>query len=330
MKAIYKLPIDTEKDLVNAREAASNLAEDMGFDQLAVNEIKLAVSEISQNAFRHAEHGNIALYSLKNDKVFRVVISDKGEGIKNIALAMREGFTTIRTSLGLGLEAAQRLMDKFDIKSIKEEGTVVTMEKYLPMTVDQVEYGVVCVPDEDYNFNGDDFIIREFDGDKVLLGVIDGIGQGYDAHAITCLIKKFVLNNFYLSLEDLIHSCHHLLKESELTGGAAVSLAMISPHLITYLGVGDTHSYIMNTDIKELSNYEGRVGEYQLPNIQSKEIPIEKNSAFIMCTDGISTKILENKLTLQFRAQQIANKLFNEYHKAHGDVTVLVTKIKYE
>lgn len=324
----YNIPIEEESDVGLLREATSSLAKELGFDTISVGEITLAASEIGQNAFRHGGGGVAEIHSLKNGKVIQIIIRDKGNGIENIDLAMREGFSTIRTSLGIGLEAAQRLVDKFDIQSTIGEGTCIRMEKYLPMTTDRIEYGVVSVPDEQYNFNGDEYIVKEFDGDKVLLAVIDGIGQGYDAYAMSMLIKKFIEKNFALPLEVLIDSCDFLLKESELTGGAAMSLAILEAHQVTYLGIGDTHSYLYNGQKKELPNFEGRVGDYQLPLINAKQFPIEGNTCLVMCTDGISTKVSETDIPLNESAQKIANFVFNHFHKAYGDVTVLSTKLK--
>ncbi|MEM6965074.1 MAG: ATP-binding protein [Bacteroidota bacterium] len=326
---VYQINIVAESDVGLVREATTNLAEDLGFEMIAIGELTLAVSEMAQNAFRHGGGGQALIYSLKNGKVIRIIISDEGDGIENIDLAMREGFSTIRTSLGIGLEAAQRLVDKFEIKSATGKGTTVVLEKYLPMTTDFIEYGVVSVPDEQYNFNGDEFLIREFEGDKVLLAVIDGCGQGYDAYAISTLIKKFLEKNYAKPLDSLIYSCDQLLKDSELSGGAAVSLAILAAHQLTYLGVGDTHGYLLGKNSKvELRNFDGRVGEYQLPTLSTKTFDLRGISQLVLCTDGIATNVSEYKFDYSANPQQLANTTFDLYHKSHGDVTVLTAQIK--
>ena len=219
-------------------------------------------------------------------------------------------------------------MDKFELQSEKGKGTKVILEKYLPMTTDRIEYGLVSVPDQQYNFNGDVYIIKEFDGDKVLLAVIDGFGQGYDAYTMSMLIKRFVEKNYSLSLEILIRSCHQLLKDSELSGGATMSLLLLEPHQVTYLGVGDTHTYLCNGTQQRLENFEGRIGDYQLPSLQVKQIPIHGAVDIVMCTDGISSQLGEEELPIENSAQDLAKFVFNHFHKPYGDVTVLVTKLK--
>ena len=56
---------------------------------------------------------------------------DVGPGIADPAHAMQDGFSTYH-GLGLGLPGAKRLMDRFDLVSVPDEGTTVTMEKWLP------------------------------------------------------------------------------------------------------------------------------------------------------------------------------------------------------
>ncbi len=328
-KPEYHIEINGDADVGLVREAATIIARESGFDAVEVGEITLAVSEIAQNAWRHAGGGTAEVYSLKEGKVLRIIIRDKGKGIENIDLAMREGFSTIRTSLGIGLEAAQRLTDKFEIKSNQDTGTTVILEKHLPMRTDRIEYGVVSVPDEDYNFNGDEYLIKEFDGDKIFLAVIDGIGQGYEAYAMSVLIKNFLSENYELPLDSLILSCDSLLKNTELSGGAAMSIALVEPGQLTYLGIGDTHCYLFGEGENEtLQNYEGRVGDYQLPSISAKKYLLPDDMTIVMCTDGIHTKVADIEFDRGTSAQNGANYLFNEFHKTHGDVTVLVTKIK--
>lgn len=319
------IPIEQEATVRAVSETAAEVAKEAGFDNVACAELALAVSEIGQNAWRHAVGGHAEIYCYKNGKIIRVEISDQGKGIPNIELAMREGFSTIRTSLGIGLEAAQRSVDKFEIKS-SAKGTTVVLEKYLPMRTDVIEYGVVSLADEKYNFNGDEYLIKEFEGDKVLLGVIDGIGQGYKAHAISTMVKNFVIKNFYMSLESLFLSCDNLLRESEITGGVTMSLAIIEPKQITYLGVGDTHCYLLNETPIELKNFEGRVGEYELPKVKAHIYPFDKTSTLLMCTDGIKSNLLTHHWEWKTPPQKIANHVFNQFQRPYGDATILVTK----
>ena len=59
----------------------------------------------------------------------RLTFEDKGPGIPDIDLALRDGFTT-GSGLGLGLGGAKRLVNDFEVKSRVGEGTKVTVIRW--------------------------------------------------------------------------------------------------------------------------------------------------------------------------------------------------------
>ena len=59
----------------------------------------------------------------------RLIFEDKGPGIADISMALRDGFTT-GSGLGLGLGGAKRLVSEFDIFSQPGEGTRVTITRW--------------------------------------------------------------------------------------------------------------------------------------------------------------------------------------------------------
>ena len=58
-----------------------------------------------------------------------VVARDTGPGIRDVDVALKDGFSTY-DGLGLGLPGARRLMDEFTIVSEPGHGTTVTMTKW--------------------------------------------------------------------------------------------------------------------------------------------------------------------------------------------------------
>ena len=55
--------------------------------------------------------------------------TDSGPGIPDIALALRDGYTT-GTGLGLGLSGSRRLMNDFSIESTVGKGTHVSVTRW--------------------------------------------------------------------------------------------------------------------------------------------------------------------------------------------------------
>lgn len=325
MKKPVTIPLLIDADVRLAAQYASREASACGFSINACAELALAVSEISQNVIRYGLEGKADFFSPNGNGVFKVVIKDHGPGIKNLDKAMKKGFSTGKGSLGIGLDVARRSVDEFKIKTDPEVGTEVTLKKFLSIPETMIQYGVVSLADENYAINGDAYLVKEYDGDKVLMAVIDGVGEGYRAHAAATAIKEYLSKNYRLSLEELVLNSHEILRKSDLERGAALALTKVESGKIHYIGVGDTHTYVAGETVSYINNLEGTVGEHQLPTLRTQVLEAKPESYLIMCTDGIKSNLwFDEDLTMS--AQQMANMVFNEFHKEYGDVTVLVTK----
>jgi serine/threonine-protein kinase RsbT len=125
-----RVPIASDADMVPARAKARALAEELGFSRTDATLIATAVSEIARNIVSHAGLGEIEMTPIiePDRRGLRVVASDEGPGIRDIELALEQGYTS-RRGLGLGLSGARRLMDDFEIAS-NSSGTSVTMTKW--------------------------------------------------------------------------------------------------------------------------------------------------------------------------------------------------------
>ncbi len=126
------VPINSEIDIVTARQKGRAMASQLGFSSTELTLIATAISEIARNIVEYAREGEISLSIAQlGDKRGIVVIGcDNGPGIPNIKLAMQDGYSTGK-SLGLGLPGAKRLMDEFEIVSEVGKGTKVTMKKWV-------------------------------------------------------------------------------------------------------------------------------------------------------------------------------------------------------
>ena len=126
-----KVPIDSDADIVVARQKARELAVHLGFSSTDSTLIATAISELARNIVLYAKHGEIVVGAVQNASRhgITVVARDNGPGIPNIEQAMQGGYSTSR-SLGLGLPGVKRLMDQFEIVSTLGEGTTVTVRKW--------------------------------------------------------------------------------------------------------------------------------------------------------------------------------------------------------
>jgi len=123
--------IETEADIINARQKGRELASGLGFSSTDLTMIATAVSELARNIIEYAVRGEISFLLSSQDgrKGVAIVAHDDGPGISNVDQAMRDGYST-GAGLGLGLPGVRRLMDEFEIASEMGKGTTITVKKW--------------------------------------------------------------------------------------------------------------------------------------------------------------------------------------------------------
>jgi serine/threonine-protein kinase RsbT len=133
MPAEVRIPISSDADIVVARQKGRAFAVEIGFTQGDLTLIATAISELARNIVEYAKKGEIILRNNHKGpkKGIEIIAHDEGPGIPDISLAMQDGYSS-RKSLGLGLPGTKRLMDEFDITSGSDDGTTVTVKKWVP------------------------------------------------------------------------------------------------------------------------------------------------------------------------------------------------------
>jgi two-component system sensor histidine kinase EvgS len=120
--------------VVKVRNIGSLLAQEMEFDKTTCIRIGTTVSELSRNMIEHARGGEV-VFSIarrnENSCGIVVVFKDKGEGIEDLDLIQSGNFIS-KKGMGVGLSGSQRLMDDFDIHSVRGKGTTISAVKWLP------------------------------------------------------------------------------------------------------------------------------------------------------------------------------------------------------
>jgi serine/threonine-protein kinase RsbT len=124
-------PVTREVDVYVAMGRARDMATALGFDDIDRTRIEIAVLELTRNILTHAGSGELAIELVEDGERRGIAIEarDQGPGIADIALALRDGYSTTQT-LGAGLPGVQRLMDEFHIESTIGVGTRVRAVKW--------------------------------------------------------------------------------------------------------------------------------------------------------------------------------------------------------
>jgi len=125
------VPIDSDQDIVAARQRGRALAQQIGFSNSSLTLIATAISELARNILLYAKRGELSLGVVESNGTqgITVVARDEGPGIPDVERAMEIGYST-SGSLGLGLPGVKRLMDEFEIVSTAGGGTVVKAKKW--------------------------------------------------------------------------------------------------------------------------------------------------------------------------------------------------------
>jgi len=131
MPTEWRLSIQSDTDIVTARQRGRTLAEQVGFPSVEQTLIATAISELARNIAIYAQIGEIVLRleRVRGQRGLTVIARDEGPGIRDIAEALQDGYSTSH-SLGLGLPGTRRLMDEFEIVSEMGKGTTVTTRKW--------------------------------------------------------------------------------------------------------------------------------------------------------------------------------------------------------
>ena len=125
------LPIASDDDIVRVRQRVRDWAMQLGFGLVDQTKLVTAASELARNTLVYGQGGTLVVESVVNEskRGLRLTFEDRGPGIPDVDLALKDGFTT-GSGLGLGLSGARRLSQDFQITSKPGEGTRVVIGRW--------------------------------------------------------------------------------------------------------------------------------------------------------------------------------------------------------
>lgn len=125
------LQIRTSDDVVQVRQQVRAKAIEAGLSLVDQTKIVTAASELARNTLDYGGGGEVEIVSINEGirKGVRLTFEDKGPGIPDLDLALKDGYTTGK-GLGLGLSGARRLSNEFSINSTVGVGTRITIARW--------------------------------------------------------------------------------------------------------------------------------------------------------------------------------------------------------
>ena len=118
-----------------AGEASSSVKKtlkQLGFSPEVIRRVAIAMYEGEINMVIHAEGGEATVEITEG--AIRIVLSDRGPGIKDVNLAMQEGYSTAPEEVrnlgfgaGMGLPNIKKYSDDLNIETLLGVGTTLTI-----------------------------------------------------------------------------------------------------------------------------------------------------------------------------------------------------------
>jgi serine/threonine-protein kinase RsbT len=125
------LPLQNSSDVVVARQKVRQWAIELRFSLVDQTKLVTAASELARNALDHGRGGQMTIEMMNGTprNGLKLIFEDKGPGIPDIEMALKDGFTT-GSGMGLGLGGSKRLVNDFSIESEVGKGTKITVVRW--------------------------------------------------------------------------------------------------------------------------------------------------------------------------------------------------------
>jgi anti-sigma regulatory factor (Ser/Thr protein kinase) len=320
-----------DRDIVAARNKGRTLAAHIGLPERDTVLVLTAISELARNIVEHAGAGEIVISVIQDGarSGLEVEARDRGPGIADVELALREGYSS-KDGLGMGLPGARRLMDAFEIESAPGKGTKVTVRKWTsspvrkPPTATLLEWGIASRPFPGESESGD-LAIAAPTAEHVLVAVVDGLGHGHEAAAAARLAVGIV-EQAKGDVVSVALECHEQMRRSR---GAAMSLASFEPDgKMTWLAIGNVRGRLVRANarstppLQTLPLLSGTVGD-RVPPLKAFRFEVVPGDLLIVTTDGVRGDP-DVAGVRAGSAQQIADGVLRRNAKTTDDALVFV------
>jgi len=131
VQSFQSISVRHSVDVVAIRQLVRKSALLLGFSIVDQTKVVTASSELARNLLNYGGGGNAMVEVVQNGAKtgLRLTFEDQGPGIPDIALALKDGYTS-GGGMGLGLGGAKRLSHEFEIDSAPGKGTRVSIVRW--------------------------------------------------------------------------------------------------------------------------------------------------------------------------------------------------------
>ena len=289
------LRVEETSGIGEARRIAMRFAEHIGFGEEDAGRVGLVVTEAATNMVNYAEQGQILLQRWDGCDVsaLEIIAIDKGPGIPDVGLALRDGYSTAVSS-GVGLGAIRRLSTQFEIYCPPRQGTAILARvapaKAVVKAPAVFEWGGICVPKRDELECGDAWSCALVDGQPSVV-VLDGLGHGREAWEAS-LAGIGAFNALSASSPSAIIDAIHAALRATRGAVGFVAKVDLAAGKVVYAGIGNIAAAIVPVDGKKaagLVSYNGTLG-HAVRKHREHHSRWGPDSLFMAHSDGVSQR----------------------------------------
>ncbi|MFJ8081818.1 SpoIIE family protein phosphatase [Streptomyces sp. NPDC096205] len=303
MSRVWDIPVQDSTRVRDVRVAAEAACARAGLDAHSTAVAALVATELATNLVKHASGGRIVINlagpsGTRAQAVPGVQIAslDHGPGIDDVPAALRDGYTTARTSLGAGLGTCLRLSGDFDLHSRPGRGTVAVarispVRPPLPPYSSRtgVRAGGVNTSLAHAEHSGDAFAwVRS--GPRVTLMLADGLGHGAKAAEASTAAVEVLRRSADLPPVEILRQMDTALRP---TRGAAAGVAQLdeSTGRLSYAGVGNIGARLRTDDgWQHLISHPGIVGAHFPATVPLHRSAWQPGSLLVLHSDGLPSR----------------------------------------
>ena len=311
-----------------ARRSALLAAQKLDFDDAQSGELALLATEASRNVLVHGGGGQVVLTAYRNHRhgAARILAMDKGPGIKDLAQAMNDGFSTAGT-MGGGLGAMKRIAGRLEIFS-NHTGTLVMLQVGSPKTEGGLEIAGFALPYPGERHCGDAWVSVSTPERTVLL-VVDGLGHGWEAAEAAQEAAAIFRKRAPSKPGEIIGFIHEALRK---TRGAVAAVTEIRPHegTLVYAGVGNISAVVLNNGkSRSLVSHNGTLG-VATSRIQEFKSEWPRDAVLVVHSDGLQSRWDLSSASypglLARHPALIGGVLLRDFRRQRDDASVVVIK----
>ena len=323
----WVIPILDSSSVGEARRAVGRICEQLGATEDKAGDIALVVTEAARNVLIHGGGGQVIVSGILQSKGGSVdlIALDSGPGIKNLAQAMEDGFSTAGTP-GTGLGAIKRLSSVLEFYSAPQ-GTALFSRMELNGNVpSSLALSGIAIPLATEKNCGDAWSFHSSAG-RCLILLADGLGHGNDAAEAAQEAVQSFQSNAHRDPAEILTYIHDNLKK---TRGAVGAIAEVRPQegILCFAGVGNISGVVFSGDsARSLVSSNGTLGSV-FPKINVHQTAWKPGSCLIMHSDGLQTRWDLSKYSglLAKHPATIAGVLVRDFRRERDDCSVVVLK----